>query len=323
MNSDASPSLESLVNRLMTSPFENEEGQDARGSRLEVLAECIEADAFALLRIRAEEESVVLLEETGMRTSPDKSPVKHRSVFLTQLASEGGNRHAVFSPELGPEDPFLTGEGAVGVILSCVDSVAGKVGTIAVRRGGKDFSPSEISRFGALAYVINLETKLRLVLEEKSGLPGCDPATGLGLFPDFYRTLGMELSRNRRKAGEVTAGILNLEPVEGRIPEEGDVAAVAGILGEQLRDFDTVFRYSSRELGFILPDIGGEEAFGVVERVFGKIMSVVEKEFYEVFIGYSSYPEDASTIERLIETAEAAVNLAREKGSFSISRWKD
>ena len=61
----------------------------------------------------------------------------------------------------------------------------------------------------------------------------------------------------------------------------------------------------------------------VMDRVLKVIIEGKEKILPAIRIGFSSYPEDATTVERLIETAEAAVNLARDKGRFAVSRWKD
>jgi len=266
---------------------------------------------------------VTVLVGAGMHTASESSRTKQHSVFLTQLASGCGDHQTVFSPETIPEDPFLAAEGAHRLLLSCTGLGAGQVGTLAIRRGGEDFTPLEISRFGAISYVLNLEMRCRLILEDNTRFGTRDPVTGLGLFPQFHLTLGRELSRNRRKAGQVTAGIVSLEPGDGQDPEEEDVVFVAEALAEQFRDFDTIVRYSRRELALILPDIGGEEAFGVVDRVLKAIIPGGERTLPPIHIGISSYPEDASTVERLIETAEAAVNLAREKGPFAISRWKD
>ena len=323
MASEHFPSLTSLVNRLASSPFPGDGKKVVPGLQLEVLGEAVNADAFALLKVSVHEEMVTVLEGAGLHTSPEGSRTRQHSVFLTRLASGCGDHQFVFSPESIPEDSFLAAEETRRLLLACTGFGACQVGTLAIRRGGEGFSPLEINRFGAIAYVLNLEASWRLILEENTRFGVRDPVTGLGLFPQFHLTLGKELSRNRRKVGKVTAGILSMEPEDGQDPEEEDVLFVAEALVEQFRDFDTIVRYSRRELAFILPDIGGEEAYGAVERVLKAIIPGGERALPAIHIGFSSYPEDASTVERLIEKAEAAVNLAREKGPFAISRWKD
>jgi diguanylate cyclase (GGDEF)-like protein len=121
----------------------------------------------------------------------------------------------------------------------------------------------------------------------------------------------------------VTVAILSLDPGDGGAPGEGEVEFAARVLKEELRNFDTITRYSRRELAFILPDLGGDEALKVMERVLGAITSERPQDLPAIHVGFSSYPENATTVERLIETAEAAVNLARDKGPSSISRWKE
>ena len=92
---------------------------------------------------------------------------------------------------------------------------------------------------------------------------------------------------------------------------------------KQLRNFDTVIRYSSAEFALILPDIGGGNAEKVMSRVVDVVRSSNGREAVSLYAGLSCYPEDGSTAERLIETAEAALNKAVEERSMKVTRWKE
>ena len=139
--------------------------------------------------------------------------------------------------------------------------------------------------------------------------------------------LGRELSRARRSSGRVTVGILSMGGPkgaggQGASPSNATLQLIAKTLVTQLRSFDTVSRYSPWEFALVLPDISGENA----EKVIGRALDVIRSGFGEAAIdpcaGLSCYPEDGSTTERLIETAEAALNLAMEERS-PVKRWKE
>jgi GGDEF domain-containing protein len=320
MNSEVRLSTASLIARLASSPprYGEEEGGTV-GLRLEILGEAVQADACALVWISLRDETVTLLGGRGLRDPSSVPGWVQPSGYLARAASECRHIQHVFSTQPPPGDPFLSAEGTEQLLLACMEGA----GVLAIRRTDTPFSTAEISRFAAVSYVLNMEMIRGLTHGGGKGSGARDPVTGLGLFPEFHRTLGRELSRNRRKTGRVTAGILSLEPGEGQGPGEEDVVFVAGVLARQLRDFDTIVRYSGRELAFILPDLGGEEAARVVDRVLKEIISEKEGTLPSIHIGFSSYPDDATTVERIIETAEAAVNLAREKGTYAVSRWND
>ena len=61
----------------------------------------------------------------------------------------------------------------------------------------------------------------------------------------------------------------------------------------------------------------------VVQRVLGEIISSLggAEKTPDIYVGLSCYPEDGSTVERLIEMAEAAMNKAVEESTPGVYRW--
>ena len=151
-----------------------------------------------------------------------------------------------------------------------------------------------------------------------------DKLTGLGLFSDFHDTMVKELSRARRSEGPVTMGIMSVVP-KGTVSMDNSLLEVTRTFQSRLRNFDTLARYGSMELAFILPGLKSAEGVRVVDRVVGEIFSSLGGEGFapDLYLGLSFYPEDSATVERLIEMAEAAMNKARDESRPGVYRWTE
>lgn len=316
--------LGSLIHRMASVPLpEEEEGNEAFRASLEILLRTVRADAFALLKGSVGEGSYRVFAGKGLLSPEGKTPTIRYSALEGRGTPPGGSGEVLFSLEGPFSDPFLSREKAATVLAACSGPGSGRAGVLAIRRTGESFSPSEKDRFAAVACVLNLRMRCGFA-PWAEGSPVVRQAAGdLESFPFFMDALGKEVSRSRRSEGEVTVGILSLgRGLEGAPAEGGDLERVAGVLKSRLRDFDTLVRYSGRELAFILPDASGEEALGVIKRVLADAAGEEGRPFPAVHVGLSSYPRDGATVERLLETAEAALNCAREQGDSAVSRWK-
>ena len=323
MVSDRVWPLEVLIGRLAAIPRGESLALSNPGIYLEVLEDTVRADAFALLKGPKIKGAFSVVAGRGLSAPPERIPPFSCSALGLRKDPGDGKGREIYSLK-GPfaDDPFLSGEDARVVLLVLFGPGKGIAGALAVRRNRKSFTRPERDRFASIAHVLYLQTQSGSGPEENTCSDVRDPVTGLGYFPVFLETLGKEISRSRRSAGKVTLGILSLgKGNESRAPEERDMEQMAGVMKAQLRDFDTLFRYSRGELAFILPDAGIQEVFGVMDRIFEVASAGKGVSLSSVHVGLSSYPEDAATMERLIETAEAALNQAREQGD-AVSRWK-
>jgi|GEM_PF-6276262 len=323
MVSDRVWPLEVLIGRLAAIPIGESLALSNPGICLDVLEDTIRGDAFALLKGPGINGAFSVFAGRGLAASPEGIPPFSFPALALPKDPGDGKRRKIYSLE-GPfaDDPFLSGEGARNVLFVPFGPGEELAGILAIRRDCKAFTQAEGDRFASIVHVLRLQTRSGSGQEEKAGSNIRDPVTDLGYFPLLLETLGKEISRSRRGAGKVTLGILSLGRGKGsRAPEEMDIKWMAGVLKTQLRDFDTLVRYSRGELAFILPDAGIQEVFGVMDRIFEAASAGKGGSLPSVHVGLSSYPEDASTMERLIETAEAALNQAREKSDFAVSRW--
>ena len=314
--------LSDVVRNLLT-PLPGEE-VDSVGIHLKALSEAVDADACVIMDTRPGKNAWRILGASGLRIQEDQ--------WAEQMAMQDASLEAVNLTEVeaimlkGPfeDDPFLKGEGAATALFMPVIIGDLCIASMILKRTGDRFKRGEIDRFTAVAGVVNMALHLRHSLKGSGREHGTDQLTGLGLFSDFHESMVKELSRARRGGGSVTMGIMEIVP---EVPGLADKAIlkIARLLKEKLRNFDTLDRYSSSDLAFILPELRSEEGVRVVERVTRELITSLDGEEAtpDIYIGLSCYPEDGASVERLIETAEAALNKAVEEGRPGVYRWRE
>jgi diguanylate cyclase (GGDEF)-like protein len=315
-------SISRLINRLMAQlPCE---GGAAMEGHFKILGETVDADAFAILQIHPGKGDARILGGSGLRTPIDKWQMQLETPYLAEQSANFSDVPALAVEGSFADDPFLGGEGVRSLLFKPV--VVGEMclATIALRRDKRTFKKNEIERFAAVSGVINMLGLFSHFLEEHDALRSTDKLTGLGLFSEFHETMVKELSRARRGGGTVTMGILSVVP-QGSVSTDNALLDVTRTFQGQLRNFDTLVRYGSMELAFILPDLRSAEGLRVVDRVMREIVSSLggEGKAPNIYVGLSCYPEDSATVERLIEMAEAAMNQAHEESRPGVYRWEE
>jgi diguanylate cyclase (GGDEF)-like protein len=323
MTSLKQPDLATLITRLITlRPCGKVE---VVAGFLDILDQAVSADAFTLLRVDAGNGSVQILGGRGLLTPEDRWSQHLEAPQVAKQAANFPDMPAIATVGSFACDPLLAEEQARSLAMSSAGIGEKYLMTLAIRREEKPFSDQEIQWFAAVAGVINLVECCRHLEQDRENRQERDTLTGLGLFSAFHEGLVKELSRARRGTGSVTIGILSMENAENVTPPDDEIVVVAEVLKEQLRNFDTLTRYSSTEFSVILPDLEVVEGVKVMERVQGEI-EVALVPFTEppwTCIGLAGYPDDAASMERLIEMAEAAANGAREAGGSTVRRWKE
>jgi GGDEF domain-containing protein len=319
-------SVAKLINRLLELP--PCKGATAMGDHyhtlVKILEETVEADAFAMLQVHPGNADARILGGLGLRTPVDKWQMQVKTPCLAEWATNFPDVPAMAVEGPFAEDPFLGGEGAGAVLIKPVTAGEMYLVTTAFRRGSRSFTRSDVERFAAVSGVINLLESYRHTEEESHISRSTDKLTGLGFFSDFHETMVRELSRARRGGGTATMGIISVIP-KGPVSADNVLLDLTRTFQDQLRNFDTLVRYGSMELAFILPDLRSAEGIRVVDRVMGEIISSLggEGNAPDIYVGLSCYPEDGATVERLIEMAEAAMSLARDESRPGVYRWSE
>ncbi|MDF1524886.1 MAG: diguanylate cyclase [bacterium] len=326
MTASRTTSLPKLINRLLELPpcEDSRSREDLYNTLVNILGETVEADAFAILQLHPGRGAARILGGSGLRTAADKRPEKLKTPQLAERAANFPHVPALVVKGPFADDPFLNREGVRYLLFKTVS--VGKVFmvTAALRRENRSFTPREVEKFAAVSGVISLLASSSSSKEEPDPSGSTDKLTGLGLFSEFHETMVNELSRARRGGGTVAMGIMSVISRESVSKDEA-LLDVIRTFQSHLRNFDTLVRYSSMMLAFILPDLRSAEGVRVLDRVTGEIISSLGGDGIapEIYVGLSCYPEDGATVERLIEMAEAAMNQALEEGTPGVSRWEE
>jgi len=321
MTGPGTPSLAWLIQRLL----EKVPCGDLNGvqDHLQLLTEAVSADASAMFQGIPGKGTARLTGGSGNLLSLTDEQDHAGSAYLAEQADQTRDVPALALTGPFPPDPFLDREGARSLLIRQASDGGRRLITTALRRDPNPFNPHEIETFAAVSGVINLAWINSPLIWGQEASGSVDAMTGLGLYTDFHQSMVKELSRARRDGASLTMGILSVVPGEGRTM--GDVLPdVARTLQGLLRNFDTLDRYSTRGLAFILPGLTSNEGVRVVSRVLGEARAVLGSQgpAPEIYIGLSCYPEDGATAERLIEMAEAAMNKSIESSLPGAFRWE-
>jgi diguanylate cyclase (GGDEF)-like protein len=154
-----------------------------------------------------------------------------------------------------------------------------------------------------------------------------DGLTGLFDHRHFYETLETEMARAARYGlflGLVLLDIDHFKQYNDRAGHRnGDLLLrrLAAVLRAAVRKTDVVARYGGEEFAVILPHTGPAKALVLAERIR---LAVEQEPFSQasgqqlgrvtVSVGVASRPDDAETVEALVERADAALYAAKHRG---------
>ena len=312
--------LSRLINRLLDLPH----GDGLFQVFSDVLFEVVTADSAAILQVNPATGTARILAGTGLRTPDADRHEQFKTPFFTEHIPGLSEAHAHEFEGPFLKDPFLDREGASSLLVKGIYSGEEFLAAVLLRRETRAYTLDEVEDFSAVSGVIGTLMLLRYNCKKTGFSGGADDETGLGLFSDFHQSMVKELSRARRNSANVTMGIMSIDAADPH-PGKDPVFTIASVFQKQLRDFDTLDRYGSKELVFILPELRSSESVRVLERVVrDTLLSLGERDLLpDIYVGLSCYPEDGATVERLIEMAEAAMNKAVEGSTPGVFRWTE
>ena len=312
--------LPRIINRLLGLPF----GEGIVQDYSNVLREAVKADSSVILLVNSSAGTARILGGTGLHTPVDKWHEQVETPFIAEQVTEFPEVPALEFQGPFTEDPFLVREGVSSLLLKTVSSGEEVLVALLFRREPGVYTAEEVEKFAAVSGVAGTLMLLHNSLKETGFPRGAYDQTGLGHFSDFHKSMVKELSRARRNSRSVTMGIMFINAGDPHLKKD-TVVTVARAFQKQLRDFDTLVRYGSSELAFILPELRSAESVRVLERVIRETVSSagVQDHVENIYIGLSCYPEDGAAFERLIEMAEAAMNKAVEESTPGVFRWTE
>ncbi|WP_172252175.1 putative bifunctional diguanylate cyclase/phosphodiesterase [Saccharibacillus deserti] len=190
------------------------------------------------------------------------------------------------------------------------------------------------SALHALAYAVLVSQGLRLAIAEPlreqrqaedriEFLAYNDELTGLPNRRSLHARLNTRLEE--AYSGKTSLMVLNInrfKTINDSLGyEAGDrlLGIVSETLQSRLKGSEEVFRTGGDEFAVVLPESGGEEAMHRAQALleeFERPVNVGGMEHYVALsAGISVYPEDGHAADGLLQSADAAVHLAKEQGA--------
>ncbi|MEZ9525845.1 GGDEF domain-containing protein [Enterovibrio norvegicus] len=190
----------------------------------------------------------------------------------------------------------------------------------ALQVGADDFLTKPINDLH-LTQAVSIRAKR---FRQLSALMDRDSLTGLLNHSNLKVALDRELSRARRHHSQVSFVMIDIDHFKSVNDKYGHpvgdkvIKGVARLLNYRFRKTDTCARYGGEEFALILPDTPADIALRLIDEfrlTFSKTpFSNGPETFYSTLsAGLATFPEFQS-IETIIEAADSALYLAKEKG---------
>lgn len=159
-----------------------------------------------------------------------------------------------------------------------------------------------------------------------------DGLTGLYNHRHFQDALNAELSRSQRYSNECSILFIDLDhfkhynDAHGHLKGDELLVDIANIIQNSMRESDIAARYGGDEFVVILPQTGKKEATAFAEKIR---QGIKEFEFYgedvlpegpvTASLGISTFPEDGSGNNALIQAADDALYQAKLEGKNKVA----
>jgi diguanylate cyclase (GGDEF)-like protein len=160
-----------------------------------------------------------------------------------------------------------------------------------------------------------------------------DGLTGLFNHVTFYTMLEDEITRSQRSGTPVSLLMLDLDHFKATNEKFGNEAGdlvlkeFGKVIHRQSRSIDKVCRYGGEEITVILPETDAAGAMITSERM----RAAVEEHLFKlqegqdlsitISIGVATVPEHAASAQELVNVADRALYLAKERGRNQVCRY--
>lgn len=186
-------------------------------------------------------------------------------------------------------------------------------------------------RVAALDYLSTKTSRLRQVrliakpeLDNILSFVNVDEIAGVFNRRYFNEVLRHEVGRSRRYGSALSLLVLDIDDFKGindtfgHLTGDGVLRKMGRLLWQQTRESDTVCRFGGDEFAVVLPQTRQEDAFGLAERMRGKVNSMLRHEEGDydvtVSIGGASFPEGCDEAEELVSMADQMCLEAKRSG---------
>jgi len=144
-------------------------------------------------------------------------------------------------------------------------------------------------------------------------LAASDALTGLANYRRLVDVLDSEIQRSGRTGRPFAVLLLDLDGLKsindhfGHLVGSQALCSLANILRVYCRSIDTAARYGGDEFALVLPETGDLAAWQVATRICQRLADKQEGPQLLVSVGVAVYPDNGTTIERLLASADKAL----------------
>ncbi|MFL5731814.1 MAG: diguanylate cyclase [Chloroflexia bacterium] len=163
-----------------------------------------------------------------------------------------------------------------------------------------------------------------------------DPLTGVynhGTFIDKLHTLVRDAGNNGHS---VTLIMLDIDRFKqyndtfGHLAGDDVLRSIVLAIQDHLKSTDVVGRWGGEEFGIILPEVSRAQARLIADRIRQTAARTTLKDLHNRTIpsptvsqGVALFPDDATSIEEMIDKADSALYRAKDLGRNQIAEWVD
>ncbi|OGL48730.1 MAG: hypothetical protein A2161_05635 [Candidatus Schekmanbacteria bacterium RBG_13_48_7] len=325
-----------LFRKIDRSVIEDSENKKILYEILEKITGFIKADAWSLLLYN--EKSKKLIFEISKGSVGKK--VKNFSLELGQGIAGWVAQYRVplIVPDALKDKRFFKGVDLVTnfeteSVLATPLIVRGKlVGVIELvtRKGGKPFDDNDLMVLQAISTHIAITLETLMLYETTKILSNTDQLTGLYNARFLRNTLESELQIAKQKNTHISFIFMDLDYFKNVNDQYGHLRGrkvlkeVAKVIEDEARENDIIARYGGDEFVIVLPGTGSETAMDIAEKIRLKIkkVSFLKEEKLNINItasfGIATFPENAQTLDDLIEVADSAMFSAKRNNRDAV-----
>jgi len=195
-----------------------------------------------------------------------------------------------------------------------------------------DMNKEHLENFLILASQLALELKKTILYESVEKLSITDGLTEIYLRRYFIDRLSEEIERSQRLNLRFSILMIDIDHFKrcnddyGHMVGDAVLKEIANTIKANVREIDLAARHGGEEFVVLLPETGGDGAIYVAQRIRKAMENRIITAYDEslsltVSIGISLFPEHGVKPASLIEKADQAMYLSKEKGRNTVTLY--
>jgi diguanylate cyclase (GGDEF)-like protein len=212
------------------------------------------------------------------------------------------------------------------LIVRPLDRLTRGAGEVALGDFAVELPPTGGGEVGYLTDVFNyMVVRLREGREELERLSVTDPLTGLHNRRKLVQNIEQEAQRSGRTGKPFAVLLMDVDEFKavndrfGHHAGDQVLIAVARALHDSVRVIDSVGRYGGEEFVVVLPETDRAQGAETAERIraavaFRRLSLGKADTHVTVSIGVAEFPTDGTTVDAIIDSADRALYLAKQRG---------